>query len=339
MSILWIILIVLLVLLLLGGSATRGARRPGQAERPLGTAWPCSPPRLPGGEPAVDRRGALAALVDRPHDQRLAAARVAGGEHAGDRRRVASARRRCRAGRGSTPSCSSSACSRMEEAHREQHEVGRALSSVPGDRRRTAARRSSCAQWICSTPCRLAARAAWSTIAKSALAALLQRVRACGASSASSGHGVRSSGRVRGRLAEQLELRHRARRPRGCALRDAVRAGVAAADHDHVLARGGDHRRRRRGGAAARGPSCAATAAVALVEVVHREVDAVELAARAPAGRAATREPIASTTASKLGAQLVDGRRRTPTSTPQRNSTPSATSCCDAALDDRASRS
>ena len=36
-------------------------------------------------EVAVDHARALAALVDRPHDQRLAAARVAGGEHAVDR--------------------------------------------------------------------------------------------------------------------------------------------------------------------------------------------------------------------------------------------------------------
>ena len=37
---------------------------------------------------AVDDAGALAALVDRPHDQRLAAAGVAGGEHALGRGRV-----------------------------------------------------------------------------------------------------------------------------------------------------------------------------------------------------------------------------------------------------------
>ena len=51
---------------------------------------------------------------------------------------------------------------------------------------------------------------------------------------------------------------------------DAVRAGVAAADHDHVLAGGGD----RRDAVAVAGHP-----AVAPVEVLHREVHAVELAA------------------------------------------------------------
>ena len=54
-------------------------------------------------------------------------------------------------------------------------------------------------------------------------------------------------------------------------VRDAVGAGVAAADHDHVLARRRDH---------ALGSRRARDEAVALVEVVHREVHAVELAAR-----------------------------------------------------------
>ena len=49
--------------------------------------------------------------------------------------------------------------------------------------------------------------------------------------------------------------------------RDAVGAGVAAADHDHVLARGGEL---GRGGAG--------DVAVALVEVLHREVHAAQLA-------------------------------------------------------------
>ena len=44
---------------------------------------------------------------------------------------------------------------------------------------------------------------------------------------------------MRGRLADQLDLRHR-RRALAVGVRDAVGAGVAAADHDHVLAGGGD---------------------------------------------------------------------------------------------------
>src|SRR5688572_33014094 len=38
--------------------------------------------RLERAEVALDHARALPALVDRPHDERLAAARVAGGEHA-----------------------------------------------------------------------------------------------------------------------------------------------------------------------------------------------------------------------------------------------------------------
>ena len=49
---------------------------------------PASGGRRELAEVAVDHAGALAALVDRPHDERLAAARVAGGEDALDRGRV-----------------------------------------------------------------------------------------------------------------------------------------------------------------------------------------------------------------------------------------------------------
>ncbi len=95
------------------------------------------------------------------------------------------------------------------------------------------------------------------------------------------GHGVTSSGREARRLADQLDLRHR-RGALAVRVRDAVGAGVAAADHDHVLAGGGDHRRLRRAAGAPGicGPSLARDVAVALVEVLHREVDAAELAAR-----------------------------------------------------------
>ena len=56
---------------------------------------------------------------------------------------------------------------------------------------------------------------------------------------------------------------------------DAVHAGVAAADHDHALAAGRD----RLLGGPVRPPLLLGDPAVALVEVVHREVDAVEVAA------------------------------------------------------------
>ena len=60
---------------------------------------------------------------------------------------------------------------------------------------------------------------------------------------------------------------------------DAVGAGVAAADHDHVLAGRGDHVHGRRRCADDLRPELARHPAVALVQVLHREVHAVELAA------------------------------------------------------------
>ena len=82
------------------------------------------------------------------------------------------------------------------------------------------------------------------------------------------GHGVRSSGRDGGRLAEQLDLGDRGR-PLPVRLRHAVGARVAAADHHDVLA--------RRGQPAARS---ARDRTRAVVQVLHREVHAVELPAR-----------------------------------------------------------
>ena len=59
---------------------------------------------------------------------------------------------------------------------------------------------------------------------------------------------------------------------------DAVHAGVTTADDDHVLVLGGDHVLGR--GLAPLPPLGAGHGAVALVEVLHGEVDAVEVAAR-----------------------------------------------------------
>ena len=71
------------------------------------------------------RSAAAPALVDRPDDQRLAATRVAGGEDAvAARWRSRVAATLPRASR-STPSSSRSALLGAEEAHREQHELGR----------------------------------------------------------------------------------------------------------------------------------------------------------------------------------------------------------------------
>ena len=77
----------------------------------------------------VDRARGLAALADRPDDQRLAAAHVAGGEDLVDVGLVAAASPRCgalalpRASR-STPKASSTDGHRADEAHRQQHQVG-----------------------------------------------------------------------------------------------------------------------------------------------------------------------------------------------------------------------
>ena len=111
-------------------------------------------------------------------------------------------------------------------------------------------------------------------------------------------------GAVGGRLGQQLELDD-GRGALADRVADAVRAGVAAADDDDVLALGGDRAVLRPG-----------DRAVAHVEVVHREVDAVELAAR---DRQVARHARADREHDRveLGAQLVGGdvdarrRRRT----------------------------
>ena len=124
-------------------------------------------------------------------------------------------------------------------------------------------------------------------IGEVALAALLERVRDAQLQRPARPRRDLVGARAR-RLADELDLRDR-RGALAVRVRDAVGARVAAADHDDVLAGGGDHvvalgRGRRAGHPAA---ELAGHEAVALVEVVHREVHARQLAARAPAGRAA----------------------------------------------------
>ena len=107
-----------------------------------------------------------------------------------------------------------------------------------------------------------------------------------------------------GRRRHDLELGHRHRAlPERSA--DAVRAGVAAADHDHMLAAG-----ENLGGVAER---LAADAAVLLRQEIHREVDAGEVAAgdrqvarRLPRRRSAPARHIAS------AARADRARRRVP---------------------------
>ena len=215
---------------------------------------------------AVDDAGALAAFVDRPHDQRLAAAGVAGGEHALGRGRV-----RARLGVAALILLDAELLEherlRRQEAHREQDEVGRLgrLGALDRVERRLA--RVLHPVDLLDAPVR--AGQLGRRDREVLLAAFLDGVGAAQL------HRPARPRRevvlaVGGRLAEQLDLRHR-RRALAVRVADAVRAGVAAADHDHVLAGRGD---RRRALAVAGDP------AVAAVEVLHRVVDAVELAPR-----------------------------------------------------------
>ena len=119
---------------------------------------------------------------------------------------------------------------------------------------------------------------------------------------------------VLGRLRHDLEIddRDRALADRGA---DAVGAGVAAADHDDMLAGGEDRRRRR--------PAARRDAAVLLRQEVHREMDAVEVAARdrqvarllGAAGRARRRR--APGDSCSTGSVHADMRRRNGRSRPR----------------------
>ena len=152
---------------------------------------------------------------------------------------------------------------------------------------------SFCAQWMCSTapfePERCVVEIAKSRSPPSFSAYEVRSfIGHCG-------HGVRSSGRLARRLAEELDLGHRGR-VLAVRVGDAVGSRIAAADHDHVLACRGDRplgRRRELAGGADLGGDRPG----AVVEIVHREVDAVELAAGTGRSRG-TREPVATTTAS-----------------------------------------
>ena len=128
------------------------------------------------------------------------------------------------------------------------------------------------------------------------------------------------------RLRHDLELGDRggALAVRGA---DAVRAGVAAADHDDMLALGADRAPGRRQRFVVAGH-----ALVLLRQEIHREMDAVQLAAGHLAGRAAIRRRRSARPRRSLRA-ATRPRSSTPTSTPVRNSTPSASICSHAAVD------
>ena len=134
---------------------------------------------------------------------------------------------------------------------------------------------------------------------KSRIDALLVRATTCGGSSASSATACRRCG-PSGGSRQQLELVHR-RRALAVRRAEAVGAGVAAAEDDDALAR------RRGSGPATR---VARDDLVLLRQEVHREVDALELAAghrqvarlasrrrraRSRRTRGAARRPVTST--------------------------------------------
>ena len=111
-----------------------GRRGPRRRRRPGRRSWRAPAPSSRRLEVAVDHPRALAALVDRPDDQRLPAARVAGGEHAGDARLV---RRRLDVAALvllDAELVDRAVVLRVQEAHREQHEVGAQLAPGALDR-------------------------------------------------------------------------------------------------------------------------------------------------------------------------------------------------------------
>ena len=178
---------------------------------------------------------------------------------------------------------------RADEAHGEQDELGRVR--LLAARHRLERRRAAVPHPVDPLDTPPSPRAPWS------------RSRSCARRPPSSaydvrsfigqsGQGVRSSGREAGGSPSSSIWVTDAARSR-CALADAVGAGVAAADDDHVLARGADRRRRpcpRPRGCAGRGTPWRSARR------------------RAPGpgiGRSrGTREPTASTTASKSSVEL-----------------------------------
>ena len=290
------------------------ARRPGHGEARAHVRGPAAA-RLALAQVRVDRGRRVAALGDRPHDQRGAAAGVAGAEHAGHvRRERAVDARRCRATSSATPSC----CDERRrvgagEAEREDQRDRTACAARCRAGRR-AGRRSSSTRTPCSatsrppSPSRCVVRNANSRAPPSSCELDVRNT------SGHAGHGFARRARVR-RRRHQLDLRDRRRAlaQRGA---EAVGAGVAAAEDDHALAA------RRRATAPARSPP---TDLVLLDEVVHREQHAGELAARHVELARALRadRDHARRRARRAAASHVGSR---PTATPRRSSTPSASS-------------
>src|SRR4029077_15201349 len=236
----------------------------------------------PPGEVAVDHARALAPLVDRPHDQRLAATSVAGAEHALHGACVGLGRLDVAPWVLLHAQLVEQLLFGMQEAHRQQHQLR--LQLALGARHRSEWRRGlglgdvqrgDPAVAIVGEAGRhdrvvlLAGVGLLRLLHRIAEAVLQRPLRPRRA----------IVGTARRRLGQKLQLRDRARAlpQRGGR---AVRARVATADHHDVAVLGADLPLRRRLGDRRSGTKLPRHPAVALVEVVHREVHASQLPAR-----------------------------------------------------------
>ena len=221
---------------LLGPAKTMPGQRPAQAPPDERTARH----DLAAGEVPVDALGGGPSLADRPHDERLAARAVAGGEHA--RARSSSCRRpcgRCRAGRARSRTPSGSAGSGPRNPSASSTRSAARTCAVPGTSRiATLPSGPVCHdRSAISTPGHVLVAAdepagrrgvAARVLAPQRLRLLLPVVQLVDLRPL----GPRVVRRpLERRPAQQLELPHA---PRALADRrpDAVRAGVAAADHE-----------------------------------------------------------------------------------------------------------
>ena len=165
---------------------------------------------------------------------------------------------------------------RVQEADRDQHQVGRDRELAAGDRLEVArgAAGDAAAGERADPPA--GPLEPDHLVAEAPLAALVERVGRQRALRRQRPGGVGVAA-VGGDLRVDVE---QGRRERALAIGvgDAVHPGVAAADHDDVLAGGGDLGARC--GLGGRVALRAGDPPVALIEVVHREVDAVQLAPR-----------------------------------------------------------
>ena len=178
----------------------------------------------------------LAALADRPHHQRLAAAHVAGGKDLVDRGAVI-------AGVGGDIAAlverqaevlDHALVHRMHEAHRQQHELGVELEFAAGNGLHLVVDVHA-VQLLDTKPLAPENRVVITAKSRSAPSSWLDEVRSF------SGQFGQVSGlfSCTGGAREDFEIgdRQRALADRGA---DAVRAGIAAADDDDVLAGGED---------------------------------------------------------------------------------------------------